>query len=107
MRVLNKRTDKIPPEAVYVGRPSKWGNPWRIGEKHPADGHRLTRKEVIELYQNNIGQMLKAKRDDGSLILNIEELKGKDLVCWCSPLPCHADILLELAAITKQEGLIG
>jgi len=31
------------------------------------------------------------------LINDIEELRGKDLVCWCAPLPCHADILLELA----------
>lgn len=30
---------------------------------------------------------------------DIEELCGKDLACWC-PLdqPCHADVLLELAA---------
>ena len=96
-RVLNKRTDKIPPDAVYVGRPSKWGNPWRIGERHPSNGHRLTREEVIEYYRNNIQQMVKTKRNDGSLILNLKELRDKDLVCWCTPLPCHADVLLELA----------
>ena len=96
-RVLNKRTDKIPPDAVYVGRPSKWGNPWRIGGVRPADGHRLTRKEAVEIYRSSIHQMLTAKRDDGSIILDLNELRGKDLVCWCAPLPCHADILLELA----------
>jgi len=97
MKVLNKRTDKIPEGAVYVGRPSKWGNPWRIGEKHPADGHRFTREEVVEMYRQALPQMLTTKREDGSLILDIEELRGKDLVCWCAPLPCHADVLLELA----------
>jgi len=28
---------------------------------------------------------------------NLDELRGRDVVCWCAPLPCHADILLELA----------
>jgi len=96
-KVLNKRTDIIPADAVYVGRPSKWGNPFRIGERHPADGHRLTREEALELYRNALPQMLKVKRDDGTTILDLAELRGKDLVCWCAPLPCHADILLELA----------
>ena len=96
-RVLNKRTDQIPPDAVYVGRPSKWGNPFRIGEKHPADGHRIDRNEALELYRNALPLMLQARRDDGTIILDPGELRGKDLVCWCSPLPCHADILLELA----------
>ena len=101
-RVLNKRTDKIPPGAVYVGRPSKWGNPWRVGEVHPADGHRLTRDEVIELYRNSIQRMLEAKQDNGSVILDLQELRGKDLICWCAPLPCHADILLEIANREKE-----
>jgi len=83
MRVLNKRTDKIPPNAVYVGRPSKWGNPYIIG-KHG------TRVEVVEMYRTRLF---------GSpwLMKALPELTGKDLVCWCSPLPCHADVLLELA----------
>jgi len=96
-KVLNKHTDKIPPDAVYVGRPSKWGNPWRVGERHPADGHRLTREEVIEIYRNELPTMLTARDDKGKIILDLHELRGKDLVCWCAPLPCHADILLELA----------
>jgi hypothetical protein len=83
-KVLNKRTDKIPADAVYVGRPSKWGNPFVIGR----DG---SRNEVIRLYRAHILAMVKI----GSL--DLTELTGKDLVCWCSPLPCHADVLLELA----------
>ena len=77
-KVLNKRTDKIPDDAVYVGRPSRWGNPYKVGR----DG---TREEVIEKFTHFI------------VAFNLSELKGKDLVCWCAPLPCHADILLELA----------
>jgi hypothetical protein len=81
-KVLNKKTDNIPPDAVYVGRPSKWGNPFKIGK----DG---TREEVIEKYSF----WVKCNRDP----LEFRELRGKDLVCWCSPLPCHGDVLLEIA----------
>ncbi len=78
-KVLNKRTDDIPSDAIYVGRPSKWGNPFRIG-RHG------TREEVIEKYR-----LLAIKGQ------NFVELQGKDLVCWCAPKACHADVLLELA----------
>ena len=84
-RVLNKRTDKIPPDAIYVGRPSKWGNPYKVGR----DGKR---QEVIEKYR----QQLLAQIPYG-FIFDLQELRGRDLVCWCAPLPCHADVLLELA----------
>ncbi len=103
-RVLNKKTDKIPPDAVYVGRPSKWGNPFRIGEHHPADGHKITRQESIEFYRNALPTMLAVKDEEGNIILDLSELKGKDLVCWCAPLPCHADILLEFANKEQDNG---
>ncbi|GAI06671.1 unnamed protein product [marine sediment metagenome] len=87
-RVLNRRVDMIPPDALYVGRPSKWGNQFKIG----IDG---TREEVVELFRAEMDDRLKSVP---SLITNLkEELQGKDLVCWCAPLSCHADILLELA----------
>lgn len=68
---------------VYVGRPSKWGNPFRIG----PDG---TREEVIEKYRG----WLVSQKD---LLNDIYVLKGKTLGCWCAPLPCHGDVLVELA----------
>lgn len=67
---------------MYVGRPSKWGNPFPISST-------CSRSKAIELYRKHLY--------DSGLINSIHELKGKDLVCWCHPLPCHADILLELA----------
>lgn len=88
-RVLNIKDCgyKVPDGAVYVGRAmpryhlsSKWGNPYKIGQ----DGNR---DEVITKYRFYIN----------SLCRDMSELKGKDLVCWCAPLPCHADVLLELA----------
>jgi len=88
-RVLNKKTDNIPPDAIYVGRPSKWGNPFIIGKDSNRD-------EVITAYMSWF-TLNNALRND------LHELRGKDLVCWCAPLPCHADILLELA--NKEEVL--
>lgn len=82
-KVLNKRNG-MPARAVYVGRPSKWGNPFEIGR----DGDRA---EVIEKFAAHLL--------NGPLIEDIDELRGKDLVCWCAPLPCHADVLLRLANI--------
>lgn len=67
---------------VYIGRPSKWGNPFIIGR----DG---TREEVIEKYREYIMQ-----RPD--LLSDLHELKGKVLGCWCKPKPCHGDVLVEL-----------
>ena len=84
--MLNKKVDNIPLDAVYVGRPSKWGNPFVIGR----DG---TREEVIAKY---VEYLMETEHTTG-LLLDIGELRGKDLVCFCAPLPCHADVLLGLA----------
>ena len=89
-KVLNKRTDHILPDAIYVGRPSKWGNPYLIRR----DGDR---KRVVERYQERLGFLLTQPGSKEALLKDLEELRGHDLVCWCAPLPCHADVLLELA----------
>jgi Domain of unknown function (DUF4326) len=83
--VLNLRHDSIPADAIYVGRGrgSPWGNPFIIGK----DG---TRAEVIARYQTWLFQQ-------PELIEQLPTLRGRDLVCFCAPLPCHADILLEAA----------
>jgi hypothetical protein len=79
MKVVHCKREKYD---VYIGRPSKWGNPFTIGN----DG---TREEVIKKYREYI---LSKK----SLLLCLPELKGKILGCWCSPKPCHGDVLIEL-----------
>jgi len=81
-KVWNMRDRHRPANAVYVGRPTKWGNPYVVGK----DG---TREECIEKYRKHFSEAL--------VCAEVHDLKGKDLVCWCSPLPCHADILLEKA----------
>lgn len=67
---------------VYIGRPSKWGNPFRIG----IDG---SREEVIEKYRRWI-------MSQGELLSSLGELEGKVLGCWCPPNPCHGGVLVEL-----------
>ena len=89
-RVLNRKTDHIGRGAVYVGRPTKFGNPWRVGADLRT-GRPIDRTEAIERYRTflmNNSYLLAAAKT---------ELKGKDLVCWCAPLSCHADVLLEIA----------
>lgn len=71
-----------PGPCTFVGRPSKWGNPFVIGR----DG---SRAEVIEKYRYYL--ML------SPLVMDLGELRGRDLGCFCAPLPCHADVLCELA----------
>jgi len=68
---------------VYIGRGGQWGNPFRIG----PDG---TRTEVIEKYREWIqGQSV--------LLAQLPMLKGKRLGCYCAPLACHGDVLVEMA----------
>ena len=68
---------------IYIGRPSKWGNPYVIG----IDGNR---EEVIKKYRIYIIDKFGEEKIR-------EELKGKILGCWCYPLPCHGDVLSEIA----------
>lgn len=75
---------------VYIGRPSKWGNPFEIGK----DGDRET---VIKKYREWITNG-KGKH----LLKDIHELKGKILGCWCYPNTCHGDVLHELSECAKN-----
>jgi len=85
IRIQRKRTKgwKMPPNTVYVGRPTKWGNSF-IGENS------------IEQYRKFI--MSWYKSGDTGFLNDLKKLRGKNLACQC-PLdkPCHADILLKLA----------
>ncbi len=88
-RVLNKHHAGVPAGAVYIGRGSKWGNPFRIG----PDGDRAA---VIAKYERWLA-------DQHHLLRALDELHGRDLVCFCAPRPCHGDLLLRLANATREE----
>ena len=94
-RIQRKRTSgwRMPEGIVYVGRPSKWGNPFTIAD------HGLA---ALQMYRDYIENQL----EDGRLIErpDLEALRGKDLACWCKEgSPCHADILLELANAAGEQ----
>ena len=85
-RIQRRRTKgwKMPPGALYVGRPTPYGNPYK------------TAQEYREWLNGDLpGQF---RYDRQFVISHVKYLRGIDLACWC-PLdkPCHADILLELA----------
>lgn len=87
-RVYNRRrgSTPAPPDAVYVGRPTKWGKPFPLETDTPS-----ARAACLEKYEAWLaGQpaLLEAMR---------RELRGKDLVCWCAPKACHADVILRVA----------
>lgn len=79
-RVVHCKKEKYD---IYIGRPGKWGNPFVMGEN-------ATREEVIDMYRDWINKQ-------PELLASLPDLKGKVLGCWCAPLPCHGDVLLELA----------
>jgi hypothetical protein len=74
---------KRSPYDVYIGRPSKWGNPFVIGK----DG---CREDVVRKYWEWV-------QEQPELMAALPELKGKVLACWCAPATCHGDVLAELA----------
>lgn len=83
-RVLNKYKDGMPRGAIYIGRPSKYGNPFPLSDFK-------SREECLKAYQNWLNTQ-------PELIADIKlNLAGKDLVCFCNPKPCHGDILIKIA----------
>lgn len=96
VRIQRKRTKgwKMPPNTVYVGRPTKWGNPFRAEE--------WGRDIAVHNYEIMILDRPFATKGPDYVAEIQRELRGKNLACWC-PLdqPCHADVLLEIANGTE------
>lgn len=115
-RIQRKRTKgwRMPPNTVYVGRPTKWGNPFVVGghfKRNPgggfvylqaADGYQdasyttiLTAAEAVEWFRWFMQSRQFHRQPERDLLAT---LRGKNLSCWCrTDQPCHADVLLELA----------
>lgn len=95
-RVQMRRTKgwRKPAGAVYVGRPSKWGNPFMVETARkfkPAGTDFELRRACVRAFAIWAAERMGNEPDW------LAPLRGKDLACWCGPGPCHADILLELA----------
>lgn len=86
MRVVNKKTEKSR-GGRYIGRSGdpvvgKWGNPYILG-KYAAKRVVVVREYCFHLLQTRLWKQL-------------DELRGKDLVCSCSPELCHGHLLVHL-----------
>jgi hypothetical protein len=106
----------MPEGAIYVGRPSRWGNPFRVGDYAFFNGlgtYPVATTETTGPWPHPGLQVLRIRRADEAVqwfrdwyvenqadrpYWGTAALRGHDLVCWC-PLdqPCHADVLLQLA----------
>lgn len=77
------RGQPLPPDVIRICRPGPYGNPYSISKN-------CSRECVIELFRGWAESQL--RRDPEWL----EPLRGKRLACWCAPLPCHGDVIVEL-----------
>lgn len=78
-KVHNKHARTAPADAVYIGRGSRFGNPFRIG----VDGDR---DQVCDRFEQEVLPRL-----------DVSALRGKHLVCFCKPARCHGDAILKKA----------
>jgi len=105
IRIQRKRTKgwKMPLNTVYVGRGSKWGNPFGVGYYYKIQQDVVSlRPRQVRGYRNitpySACELFKTFRVPKILLEIKTELRGKNLACWCKESePCHADVLLEIA----------
>lgn len=107
-RIQRKRAKgwKMPPNTVYVGRPSLFGNPFTAGI-HFDQQHAVDLFQACTFRFPVQGHDIRRWRDAGgttAVLIGIasgsllDKLRGKNLACWCGlDQPCHADVLLKLA----------
>lgn len=80
---------KHSPFDVYIGRPSKWGNPYTHRKHSMAEFVVPTREEAIAQYRTYL-------LNNEKLLADLHELRGRILGCWCHPEACHGDVLAEV-----------
>lgn len=97
-RIQRKRTKgwKMPENTVFVGRPSRFGNPFRVSDY--ANGNRLPKESLQRFAADDFKSALADNRLGFTVDDIRQELQGKNLACWCREgTPCHGDVLLEIA----------
>ena len=94
-KLINYRTYNLDKsKIVSIDRRSLFGNPFIIG----TDGNR---EEVIERYKEYFYTLIK----NPTIKKEVLKLKGKTLGCWCTPLPCHGDIIIDYLNSLDKESL--
>ncbi len=111
MKVINGYRDGfIGENKLYIGRyndklklkTSPLSNPWIISEARKRD-------EAIALYKRLIWQSIKRCRDEGIIdgimdeLIRISNSDNLELVCYCKPLPCHGDIVINAIEWLRTE----
>ena len=119
-RVQLRRTKgwRMPENTVKVARPTKWGNPFKVGgyyyyedgvpvaTGHASAGARVEdRDHAVHLFE----ELTELDGYEWGCVRDVRELRGKNLACFCpltdaqgNHVPCHADVLLDLA--NKEPG---
>lgn len=110
-RIQRQRTKgwRMPKGAVYVGRPTPWGNPFIVGLfGRGSEREYWDAAKCVEMFRFSTCQTDRAGifTDFEMNEIDLRPLRGKDLACWCRlGQPCHADVLLELAnAAPESQG---
>ena len=95
-RIQRKRSKgwRMPENTVYVGRGTKWGNPYKVGAIDTVTGRTIDAEFAVRMFR-----LMWLQTAFSDLLMPwTEELRGKNLACWCKiGEPCHADLLLEIA----------
>lgn len=88
IRLSRAKGWRIPENTVVVSRPTKWGNPFIVGEDVPGmPGEPMDAEDAAQYFRLFTVEGM-----------DLSPLRGKNLACWCAlAAPCHADVLLDLA----------
>ena len=96
IQLSRKKGSRLPANTVSVARPSRWGNPFRVGDIHHSTGERIADvATAVRLFE---AHWFNGSHEENMAPIVRDELRGKNLACWCKPgTPCHADVLLRVA----------
>ena len=98
-KLYNKHHKDFPKDAVYIGRGSKWGNPFSHMSNTTAKFKVDTREQAVSAYEDWLTKHPELIRQAK------KELRGKDLLCFCAPKLCHGNVLLRIANEPHTDGL--
>lgn len=95
IQLIRRKGWRKPENAVVVSRPTRWGNPWKVGDLSQKGFVIKTRGMAAQEFKKWLHNTPEGERMQ---LYAQKELRGKDLACWC-PLDkeCHADALLAVA----------
>jgi hypothetical protein len=93
-----------PEGVVTVSRPTRWGNPFVIGETHRTPDGEVTPTDRAESVAAFRAWVTRSEDPEARWIRDhVHELAGSTLACWCpQPGPCHAVVLAEMAEAADQ-----